>query len=380
MPLSPLVRARVGVAAIFLVNGMLLGSWAPQVPIVKTRLGLSDLELSAALLAMAIGAVVTMPFTSPLVARFGSAPVTRISAAAMALGLPLAALAPSYAFLLPACLLFGGGMGLSDVGMNTQAVEVETAWRRPIMSGLHAMFSVGGFLAAGAGGLALALTSPTVHALAAAAVALAIVALAGPMLLPGRPEGHGHGGLALPTGPVLVLSLLTFATFMAEGAMLDWTAVWLHEDRGASPALAAAGYSAFACGMAIGRFSGDAVRARTSAVPLVAVGAALAALALAAAVALAEPVAAIAALGVAGLGLSNVVPVLFTAAGKAPGQTAAGGVAAVATTGYLGILAGPPVIGWIAEHAGLSAAFAGLSAGCLAVALSARAAAPADRT
>lgn len=376
-----LARARWSVAAVFFVNGGLLGSWAPHVPLVKERLGLSDLDLGFALLLMAIGAVSTMVFTGVIVARFGSGPVTRVSIVAMAVGLPLIALAPSYGLLLPAAWLYGAGMGLSDVGMNTQAVAVETRIGRPIMSGLHGMFSLGGFVASAAGGLALAAASPAAHAVGAAVVALLILAVALGGLLPGHEDKADPGaGLKLPTRSVAVLSALTFVTFMTEGAMIDWTAVYLRDELLASPSLAAAGYAAFAAGMATGRFLGDAIRRGFSAVVLVRSGAAMAAAALAAGVALGMPISTVATLLVTGLGLSNVVPVLFTAAGKAPGQPPAVGVAAVATTGYFGLLAGPPALSFVAEHVSLAAAFALLAAACACVALAAGSARPADLT
>lgn len=373
------INARWAVAAVFFVNGGLLGSWAPHVPLVKARLGLSEVDLGIALLVMAIGAVATLVFTGFIVARYGSGPVTKVSIAIMALALPLIALAPDYTVLCVGAWIFGAGMGLSDVGMNTQAVEVEKRAARPIMSSLHGMFSLGGFAGSAAGGLTLAVADPAVHAIGAAIVAALILAVTVGGLLPGHEDKAEPGaGVALPTRSVAVLSVLTFVTFMAEGAMIDWTAVYLREDLAASSSVAAAGYAAFAGGMAVGRFAGDEIRKRFSAVSLVRTGALMAALALGLGVAVGVPIVMIATLAITGLGLSNVVPVLFTAAGKAPGQPAATGVAAVATTGYFGLLLGPPVIGFVAEHLTLGTGFGLLAAGSLAVALFARAARTAD--
>lgn len=377
--MTPIVRARWAVSAVFLVNGGLLGSWAPHVPLVKERLALSDVDLGFALLVMAIGAVTTMPFTGLIVSRTGSAPLTKAAIVVMALALPAVALAPDWPLLLVSAYVFGAGMGLSDVAMNTHAVEVERGYDRPIMSSLHGMFSVGGFAASAAGGLALAVVSPTVHVIATVVVALAILAFMLPGLLPGHADKSEPGAaFAFPSRAVAVIALLTFTVFMTEGAMIDWTAVYLRDELLASPSLAAAGYAAFAGGMAVGRFSGDAIRRTFSAVTLVGVGAFMAAVAIGVGVAAGLPLVTIAGLAVAGLGLSNVVPVLFVAAGKAPGQPAATGVAAVATTGYFGLLAGPPTIGFIAEHASLATAFALLAAACLGVSLAGRSARPAD--
>jgi predicted MFS family arabinose efflux permease len=373
------IRARWAVAAVFLVNGGLLGSWAPHVPLVKERLALSDLDLGFALLVMAIGAVTTMPFTGLIVARTGSAPLTKAAIVAMALALPFVTLAPNWPALLVAAYLFGAGMGLSDVAMNTHAVEVERRMERPIMSSLHGMFSVGGFAASALGGLALAVATPAVHAVATTIVALAILAVMLRGMLPGDADRSEPGAaFALPSRAVAVIGLLTFTVFMTEGAMLDWTAVYLRDELLASPSLAAAGYAAFAGGMALGRFSGDAIRRTFSAVALVTAGALMAAAAIGAGVVSGMALVTIVGLGIAGLGLSNVVPVLFVAAGKAPGQPAATGVAAVATTGYFGLLAGPPVIGFVAEHWSLALAFGLLAAACLGVALAGGSARPAD--
>jgi hypothetical protein len=166
--------------------------------------------------------------------------------------------------------------------------------------------------------------------------------------------------------------------FMTEGAMIDWTAVYLGQELGASPAIAAAGYAAFAGGMAIGRFGGDIIRARSSAVLLVRAGALAAAVAIAAGAGSGMAAVLIGGLAIAGLGLANVVPVLFSAAGRTPGQAPATGVAAVATTGYFGLLVGPPLIGFIAEFSSLGTAFLMLAVSVFGVALAAAAARPAD--
>ena len=161
-------RARWAVAAVFLANGSQLGAWAPHVPLVKARLGLSEVDLGLALLVMAIGAAVAMPFSGPLIARVGSAPVTRWAILLQVATLPAVALAPSHALLLVAAAAFGAGTGLSDVGMNAHAVEVERRLRRPVMSSLHAMFSVGGFAA---GSSSVSGASRCIHFVSSGAIA-----------------------------------------------------------------------------------------------------------------------------------------------------------------------------------------------------------------
>ncbi|WP_181706769.1 MFS transporter [Chthonobacter rhizosphaerae] len=371
-------RARVSIAGIFLVNGALLGSWAPQVPFAKERLDLTSAELGGALLAMAAGAVVSMPLTGMLVARFGSAPVTRAAILIQLALVPLLALSPTLALFILSLLLFGAANGVCDVAMNSHAVEVEKRLGRPVLSSLHAMFSIGGFLGSAAGGLALAAVSPAVHLIAVAVVALVAVAVSQQGLLPsGIDRGAGGHGFALPDRALVAIGLLVLVVMMVEGAMLDWAAVYLSSERDASPAVAGAGYAAFSFGMAAGRLLGDRIRAAVSAPALVRWGGITAAIVLALAVfgPVESTVLAFAAIGLA---VSNLVPILFAAAGHAPGHTPATGVAAAATCGYLGFLAGPPLIGFIAEASSLGTAFLLLAVGCLVIGFFARAARTAD--
>lgn len=373
------VRARRSVAAVFFVNGAVLGSWAPQVPIFKERLGLSAGDLGLGLLVIAIGAVTAMPAAGYLSGRFGSSTVTRTAAIVMTLVFLGLAYSPTYALAIPALYAFGAANGLCDVAMNAHGVEVERRMGRPILSSLHGMFSLGGFVAAGAAGLLLTVVSPVGHAVIVTVVALLVLALILPGLLPSDVDRGAHGShFALPTGNLLVLGGLTALVFLAEGAMLDWAAVYLRTELLTSPAAAAAGFAAFSAGMAIGRFLGDGLRAHVSAVTLVRNSALLAAVALALGVASGDALVVVATFAVSGLALSNMAPVLFGAGGKTPGHSPATGVAAVATCGYFGFLAGPPVIGFVAEATNLSAGFLLLAVGCLIVALGAAAARTAD--
>lgn len=379
MPDIAVVRARWAVASVFLANGAQLGAWAPHVPLVKARLGLSEVDLGVALLVMAIGAAAAMPFSGILIGRFGSAPIVRWTILLQVLSLPAVALAPDWTALLVAAAVFGVGTGLSDVAMNAHAVAVERRLGRAVMSSQHAMFSVGGFIAASGGGLLLAVFPPAVHLGVVFVATMAILAVMLGRLLPPAVDRAALGSaFALPTRNVALLGILAFAVFMTEGAMIDWSAVYLGEELGASPGLAAAGYAAFAAGMAAGRFTGDAIRMRTGAVVLVRAGALAAAAAILAGAASGMVPVLIVGLGVAGLGLANVVPVLLAAAGRMPGQPPAIGVAAVATTGYFGLLAGPPAIGFVAEHTSLGTAFLILGSAMVAVGIAARAARAAD--
>jgi fucose permease len=219
------------------------------------------------------------------------------------------------------------------------------------MSSFHGLFSLGGLAGAGIGGIILSLgISPAAHVLVMSLLLLilALVALRG--LLPASVDQVSHEPvLALPSGPILGLSILAFFTLVGEGAMADWTAVYLRNVLQANPGLAAAGFAAFSLTMAIGRLTGDRLVQYFGPVRLVRLSASLAAIGLGIALLLAHPVAAIIGFGCVGLGLSNVVPVLFSAAGRMPGVSAGSGIAAVATAGYSGFLVGPPLIGFAAE-------------------------------
>ncbi|WP_181704431.1 MFS transporter [Chthonobacter albigriseus] len=372
-------RARWAIAAVFFVNGGLLGSWAPQVPLVKERLGLSPADLGLALLVLAIGAVTAMPFSGILSGRFGSSVVTRTAILLQMVLLPFVAVVPSFAILCPLLFAFGAANGVCDVAMNAHGVEVERRYARPILSSLHGMWSVGGFVAASAAAGLLALVTPLSHLLIVIAAAAVILLVALTNLLPADADkGPAEGSFVWPNRVVLAIGGLTALVFLAEGAMLDWAAVYLRDDLLSSPSFAATGYAAFAGGMAIGRFAGDAIRRRVSAVRLVRWSALAAALFLALGVASGSPLVVVAAFGATGLALANMAPVLFGAAGRLPGQSSAAGVAAAATCGYFGFLAGPPVIGFVAEAFSLGAGFVLLSLGCLVVAVAAVAARPAD--
>lgn len=343
--------ARLAVLTIFFVNGATFASWVPHIPYVQAKLGLSEGVLGLALLGVAAGALISLVLSGWLIARFSSRVVTTVAGIAFCLVLPLPVLAPNLPLLIAALVLFGLCNGAMDVAMNAQGVAIENRYSQPIMSAFHGLFSLGGLAGAGIGGIILSLgVSPTIHVLAMALLllSLGLVALRG--LLPASVDQVSHEPvLALPSGPILGLSILAFFTLVGEGAMADWSAVYLRNALQAGPGLAAAGFAAFSLTMAIGRLTGDYLVDYFGPVTLVRLSASLAAIGLGIALILVDPVAAIIGFGCVGLGLSNVVPVLFSAAGRMPGISAGSGIAAVATAGYSGFLVGPPLIGFVAE-------------------------------
>lgn len=357
IPSDPLRRARLAIGMVFLVNGAVFGSWAPHIPLVQERLGLGPALLGAALLAAAVGALVAMMGAGGLIARFGSAPVTRVSGLLLCLSLPIVALAPNLASLAAALALLGASNGIMDVAMNAHGVAVETRLQQPIMSSLHGMFSLGGLLGAGAGALLLGWLPPAAHVLIAAAGLVATALLVMRHLLPGRVDvGDAGPHFVLPTRAALGFGALAFLVLMTEGAVLDWSAAWLRGDLGASPSMAATAFAAFSATMAAGRFGGDHLRRRFGAETLVRGSACVAAAGLALALLIATPLAAVIGFACAGLGLANTVPVLFGAAGRLPGQQPGAAIAATASVGYLGFLVGPPLIGLVAQVSTLGSA------------------------
>jgi predicted MFS family arabinose efflux permease len=374
-------HARRLVPLLFVSNGVAWATWAAHVPTVSGRLGLDPGALGLALLAPGAAAIMVIPLTGRLMRHRGSAFVARASTTVFIAGLAVLLLAPTVPALVGALLLFGAANGAMDVSMNAQAIAVEQRLGRPIMSSFHGMFSLGALLgAAGAAATMAAGVSTTAH-VAGVAVTLAALALATfPALVDAPREGsHGAPALAAPRGAVVVLGLMAMLALMAEGAMADWSALYFRRSLGADASVAALGFAAFSCAMAAGRFAGDAIRARVGAVALVRASGGLAAASLATALAIGHPAAAIAGCAGMGLGLSNLVPLLFGAAGALDGATPAEGLAAVTTCGYVGYVAGPPLIGLLAEATTLALGL-GLVAACTAaVAACARAVARPSR-
>ena len=348
---APPRAARLAVLTVFFVNGATIASWVPHIPLVQDKLELSDGLLGLALLGIAVGAVLSLTLSGWLIARFSSRTLVRVATVAFCVALPLPIFAPDFGLLIAALVFFGLCNGAMDVAMNTQAVIVETRYGKPIMSSFHGFFSLGGLTGAGLGGLALASgVSPPLHVIIAALVLGVVGVLVLGQLLPDPTEPTDEGpAFVLPKGSLLGLGLLACVVFIGEGSMADWSAVYLRNVLGTGAGLAAAGFAAFSLMMALGRLSGDRLVGWLGPVATVRLGAAVAGTGLGISLLLRSPFAAVIGFGCVGLGLANLVPVLFSAAGRTPGVAPGTGIAAVATLGYLGWLAGPPVIGLLAE-------------------------------
>jgi len=366
LPQRAATRSRRAVAVFFFINGAAIASWVPHIPDLKSRLGIGDGGLGLILLGMAVGAVIALPISGWLVGRLGSRMVTSAAGIGLCATVVLPVLTPDVASTVVALALLGAWNATLDVAMNAQAVLVEKEYRRPIMSSFHALFSLGGLAGAAgaAGAMSLGMGAWT-HVTTVAVLALSAVAMALGRLLPSRPaQGRVDPAFPRPSAALLGLGLLTFCALLAEGAMGDWSAVYLRDSLRSTPAVAAMGFAAFSLAMAIGRLSGDQLAQRLRPAGLLRVSGTLAGAGLAASLLIGHPSAAIVGFGLVGLGVANLVPILFSAAGRAPGLPAGRALAAVATTGYCGYLAGPPVIGLAAELAGLPLALATVSVAC----------------
>lgn len=365
---------RLATRLAFLVSGFGLACWAPLVPLAKERLAIDDAALGLLLLCLGLGSVGAMQLAGPLTSKHGARPAILIGGIGQALLLPFLAFAPTLPTMAAALLLFGAFLGVIEVGMNVHAVEVEKRATRPLMSGFHGLFSVGGFIGATMLTIVLSIgVSPAAGAVAASALMIAALALAAPRLI-ATPQVEDTPLFVVPRGIVVLLAALAAITFLTEGAMLDWGALLL-SSKGLLPvAQAGLGYSVFAVAMTAGRLSGDAVVARLGDRRTMLWGGLLAVIGYA--VMLVAPAATIALFGVLliGLGASNTVPVLFRQAGAQTAMPAGLAIASVTTIGYAGILAGPAGIGFVAQRIGLNAAFWLLAALLCLVPLCARAA------
>lgn len=363
---------RLATRLAFFVAGFGIACWAPLVPFAKARLQIDDAMLGLLLLCIGGGSVAAMLATGPLTTRFGSRPVIVASGFLLAAILPFLAIAETPLALGAVLLIFGGALGSLDVAVNVHAVEVESASGVPLMSGFHALFSIGGFAGAGLMTLFLSIEIDTLAATSiCAALMLAAMLAARPRLLSTR--GAEDGPLFVrPQGIVLLLSILAMVTFLAEGAMLDWSALLITQGGLVDVKQGGVGYILFAIAMTAGRLLGDRLVARIGDYRTLLGGGMVAVLGFA--VLLAVPLAPVALGGfvLIGLGASNLVPVLFRRAGSQSNMPPALAIGALTTLGYAGILVGPAGIGVVAKAVGLPAAFWILAVLLLLVPLTAR--------
>ncbi len=356
----------------FFAAGFCMAAWAPLIPFAKTRLGASDAEFGLLLLCLGIGSVIAMPVTGYVSARRGARGMILAGGAGLVVLLPLLlwpATAPALGLVL---FCFGAALGTIDVAMNVHAAEVERQSARPMMSGFHAMWSVGGIAGAGAMTLLLSLGSaPLMAAVLGAGLAALALVLAAPGLLRAR-AGTTPPAFVLPRGIVLLIAALAAIVFLIEGAILDWGALLTLERALLAKEQAGIGFLIFSVAMTAGRLVGDRMVARVGPQLVLFLGGLVVLAGMGLIVAGPGLVLSMTGFALVGLGAANLVPVLFSAAGRQTLMPPALAIAAVTTTGYAGILLGPALIGFAAQLSSLGVAFGAVGLMMLAVVLSAR--------
>lgn len=375
-----LQAARIAVSVMFFVNGMLLGSWAARIPTIQQHLQLSTGALGIALWGAAVGALSSFPITGWLITRLGSRVTTALAAPVCCAALVLPALVPNALLLWLSLALYGTANSAMDVSMNAQGAAVEERYGRPIMSSFHGLWSAGSIAGASFGSLMAWLNvTPPLHFLLVSLLLGVSVLLGSRWLLPVATQSDSKTPIfARPTKALLGLGIIGFCSFMTEGAIIDWSGVYLHSSLGASTGLAAAGFACYSVTMTIARLNGDRVTQRIGPVKQARLGALLAALGLGITLLIHQPITAIIGLACVGAGIACLAPLVFSAASRVPGLAPGLSLAAVATMAYAATLVGPPVIGQLAEILSLRGALALVVLLCLTIALLAQTLRPAQ--
>lgn len=358
---------------VFLIAGIGMAAWAPLVPYAKERAALSDASLGTLLLFLGLGSLIAMPLTGVLVGRYGCKRIITCGSLFLLLLLPLLAFLSSPFSLALALMAFGASIGMIDVAMNIQAVEVEKSSGKAMMSGFHGFFSMGGIVGAGLMSLILALGLTPLHAvLVINLLLIALYLFCQRHILNERLHQPDTPMFVVPRGWVLFLGVLCFILFLAEGAILDWGALFLTHNRDMPAAQAGMGYAVFSVAMTIGRLCGDWVVLKAGRKATLLFGSLCAAAGFVLAITINDSTMTLLGFLLIGFGASNTVPILFSAAGNQKTMPINLAISAMTTIGYAGILAGPALIGFIAQLSSLSVAFSAVAALLLIVAASAR--------
>ncbi|RDJ98457.1 MFS transporter [Paraburkholderia lacunae] len=354
--------ARASTRAGFFSFGLFLSAWAPLAPLAKLRLHLSDSHFGLALLCFGLGCLVAMPVGTALAARFGCRKVILSAGPVVCACLYLLATTENPAVLVASLLVFGSGLGVTESAMNLQSAVVQRSHDEPLMSGFHAWFSIG--CIAGATGVSTLLSAGLSAEFAVgciSAILIFIWSYYGKNFLAATSDGSKFA-LTLPKGRVLWIGVLCFISFLAEGAMLDWSGVFLTTVKDFDPSRAGYGYAGFAVAMTAGRLSGDFLSRSLQPRRVLWAGALLAALGIASLVASNHWLLLMLSFAFVGFGLANIVPSLFLVVARQHVMPIAVAMPVVATIGYAGMLTGPAFLGNIAEHASLQTAFLTIAA------------------
>jgi MFS family permease len=360
---------RWATTGVFVVNGAAIGIWVAHIPWVQERFDLSRSTMGLVLVGMALAVILAFPVAGQAIVRHGSERIVWVGGIACSLAVTLPLLAPHPLLVALGLAVLGASSATQDVAMNSHGVKVEKDLRRPIMSSLHAGWAFGGMAGAGFAAACAALGLD-----ARVTVAIGSLLLLGLLFATASRIGHGSAaegddapGFTLPSRGVMLLAVLCLLVMVTEGAMADWSGLYLRQDLGASAALAALAYSFFTGGMTVGRVVGDWINHRIGPVALLRWGALLTGVPLGAMLLIGQPAVALIGLFLVGLGVSNGVPLMFSAAGRQPDTPPGPGIAAVSSMGSLGFLAGPPFIGFLADAVSLPWALATLILGAVVV-------------
>lgn len=342
---------------IFFMAGVVSAVWAVIVPFAKINTGVNDALLGTLLLCLGFGAIIAMPLTGTLTSRLGCRKVITRAACIVIITIPFLAVITSPVWLALGLLIFGIGVGIVDCAMNVQAILVDKLSVKPVMSGFHGMYSVGGIAGAGAmTGLMSCGLSIVTATVIMVSIVLFLLAISYKGLLPYANPAEGPA-FAIPKGTVLILGLICFIFFMAEGTVLDWSALYLVESRSVPDTLGGLGFATFATAMTAGRLTGDRIVAKYGALNIVLAGSTTAVAGFLTVIN--GHLLAVVLIGylLIGIGCANVVPVMFTQIGKQKSMPQMVAVPAVTTLGYIGVLAGPALIGYIAHHSSIAHGF-----------------------
>lgn len=362
---APIVtKERAAVALLFFLNGLVIGAWAPKIPFFSQALGLTELMLGVMIFVFGVGSLVLMPIAGMQIARYGSRRVVEVTTLLFIPTIVLVTLVDNIWTGAIAILLFGGLTGAMDVAMNANAVEVERNMRRSIMSSCHAFWSLGGLCGAATGGFLIASLGVTGHVLLLAAVCVVLFVVARPMILADTPHPSDEPVKAkLPMTPLpWLIGTIALFCMIPEGTVLDWSALYLRNELSATTEMSGFAFAAFSFTMAVCRFAGDFVRDRFGAVNTLRFCGVAAIIGLVMAGQSDSVTLALIGFAITGIGISNMVPIAFSAGGNIPGLAPGVGLSVVTTMGYSGILFAPSLIGFVAEHTSLSTVYTAIPA------------------
>ncbi len=360
---------RISVSLLFFMNGFLIGNWAPQIPEFINRHSLDESQMGLMIAIFGAGSLLLMPLTGISIARYGVVKITKLTSALAAATLFWIIFAPDILTATLAIFIFGGFIAAMDVAMNAFAVDVERQLSKPVMSSCHGFWSLGGLAGAISGGYIIQSFSNASQALITVIIATILVAFAWAKIIS---KDVAHKSTRQPIQfprtllPWLIGIVALFAA-MPEGAIIDWSALYLRQEFGATALTSSLAFGAFSAAMAIVRFAGDPIRANLGAVKTVKICALTAAVGLLLSGLATSPLLVIIGFAIAGLGLSNIVPIAFAAAGNLPGLAPGIGLSLTTTIGYSGVLVAPAILGYIAEYTGFALLFSSLAAFLLAV-------------